>query len=330
MKEVAPDWLSLLFCFVRELTMTIAVFGSINMDIIAYSARLPKPGETIHGTGYKTGLGGKGANQAAAVARLGAAVAMIGRVGMDGFGQAAFGELAGYGVNGQHILRDHDNPTGIAVISVGEGGENVITIVAGANMKIDLGDVARAEVPLSGAKVLLLQLEVPDAAGLAAAAMVRKAGGTVILDPAPVPAGGIAPEFWHAADVLTPNETETAALTGVLPTMPDEGLIAARALTERGVGTAIVKLGARGVVYKRGAEEGFVPAFEVIAIDTVAAGDCFNGGLAVALAEGRSLPDAIRFASACGGLATTKKGAAAAAPSRAEVENLLRTGKANT
>ena len=307
--------------------MTIAVFGSINMDIIAYSERLPKPGETIHGTGYKTGLGGKGANQAAAVARLGAAVAMIGRVGQDGFGDSAVAELVGYGVAGDHIFRDSENATGIALISVGEGGENVITIVAGANMKLDLSDVERADRALASAKVLLLQLEVPDAASLAAAALVRRAGGIVILDPAPAPPAGIAKEFWHEADVLTPNETETAALTGLLPRSPDEGLAAARAIVERVIGTAIVKLGARGVCYARGGDEGFVPSFEVDAIDPVAAGDCFNGGLAVALSEGRSIAEAIRFAAACGGLATTKKGAAAAAPSRADVEQLLRTGR---
>ena len=307
--------------------MAIAVFGSINMDIIAYSTRLPKPGETIHGTAYKTGLGGKGANQAAAVARLGAPVAMIGRVGRDGFGDAAVAELASYRVADTHILRDEANATGIAMISVGESGENVITIVGGANLKLDVGDVERAAVPLQAARVLLLQLEVPNVASLAAAAIVRKAGGLVILDPAPVPPDGIVLEFWQAADVLTPNETETAALTGLLPTSPDEGLAAARALVERGAGTAIVKLGARGVVFKRGTDEGFIQAFEVAAIDTVAAGDCFNGGLAVALSEGQALPDAVRFAAACGGLATTRMGAAAAAPSRAEVETLLRTGR---
>ncbi|MBK1869057.1 ribokinase [Aestuariivirga sp. YIM B02566] len=303
--------------------MTVAIFGSINMDVIAYLDRLPKPGETLHGSGYKMGLGGKGANQAVAARKLGSEVRFIGRTGADSFGDAARAELTSYDVDLTHIRRDEGSATGIAIIKVGEGGQNMITVIAGANGAVDQSDAQAAKADLEQARVLLLQLEVPLKGALAAAKIVRGKGGTVILDPAPAPKEPFSADIIAAVDVVTPNESETAGLLGWQPATPDDALRAARELKSKGFRTALVKLGAKGVAFSGPTEEGFVPPFKVTAIDTVAAGDSFNGGLAVALDEGKSLAEAVRFAAASGALSTTKKGASAAAPTRAEIDAFL-------
>jgi ribokinase len=303
--------------------MTVAVFGSINIDITAYLERLPKPGETLHGRRYQLGLGGKGANQAVAAAKLGSEVRFIARLGADEFAGAAERELASHGVDTALIRRDADGATGIAIINVGEGGENCISIVGGSNLAIDATDVARGRAALEAARVLLLQLEVPLGPSLAAARIVKTHGGTVILDPAPAPQRGLSAEVLQAIDILTPNESETATILGWTPSSLDDGLKAARQLRDRGVATAIVKLGARGVAVSSADAEGAIPAFKVKAIDTVAAGDSFNGGLAHALEQGKPLLEAVRYAAACGALSTTKYGASAAAPTAAEVEAFL-------
>ncbi|MFN0191507.1 MAG: ribokinase [Aestuariivirga sp.] len=303
--------------------MAVAVFGSIGMDITAYLERLPKPGETLAGTSYNWGLGGKGANQAVAATKLGSDVTFVCRLGVDDFAKAAFREITSYGVKADGIASDSDGATGLAIIYVGQGGQNAIAIVSGSNMRMDASDVARARPALEKADVLLLQLEVPLAASLEAAKIVRSHGGRVVLDPAPVPKDGLPKDVWRHADIATPNEVETAALIGWQPTTLDEALKAASELRGQGLGTAIVKLGAKGLAYASAETEGTIEPFKVNAIDTVAAGDCFNGGLAHALESGMPLAQALRFASACGALSTTKKGAASAAPTKAEVEKFL-------
>ena len=238
--------------------MTVAVFGSINMDITAYMERLPKPGETLHGQRYKLGLGGKGANQAVAACKLGSDVRFIARIGADDFAGAVARELASYGVDTALLRRDAGGATGIAIINVGEGGENCITVIGGSNLAVDASDVARGRPALEAAHVLLLQLEVPLAASLAAARIVKARGGTVILDPAPAPKQGLSADALQAIDILTPNESETAAILGWTPSSLDDGLKAARQLRARGVATAIVKLGARGVAVASSGAEGIV------------------------------------------------------------------------
>jgi ribokinase len=304
--------------------MAVAVFGSINMDITAYLERLPAPGETLHGRSYKLGLGGKGANQAVAARRLGSDVHFIARLGADDFAEAAARELSSYGVATDLILRDHDGATGIAIINVGEGGQNTISLIGGSNLRMDQSDVARGRDHLAAARVLLLQLEVPLAAGLAAAAIVRAGGGIVVLDPAPAPKGGLSPDVLAAVDVVTPNEVEAGLILGWQPASLDDGLKAARDLRARGVATAIVKLGARGLAVASAGGEGLVPSFKVEAIDTVAAGDTFNGSLAHALEQGMDLMAAARFAAASAAISVTRRGAAAAAPNKAEVEAFLK------
>jgi ribokinase len=305
--------------------MTVTVFGSINMDVTAYAERIPAIGETLHGTAYKTGLGGKGANQAVAAARLGIETAFVGRVGGDSFADAVAKEIAGYGVDASLLLRDSAAATGIAVIGVDAKGQNVIWVIAGANARLDSSDVERASTRLKSSKVLLLQVEVPLRASLTAATVTRAGGGTVVFDPAPVPPGGLPTETYAAVDIITPNEVETGMLLGQTPKTADDALAAARALRTRGTKSAIVKMGALGAAYSSPDGEAVVPAFKVQAIDTVAAGDCFNGGLAVGLARGLPLADAVRLASATGALATTRQGSAQAAPSLAAVEALLKS-----
>ncbi|MCQ8241217.1 ribokinase [Rhizosaccharibacter radicis] len=302
-------------------------FGSVNADIVAYGDRLPRPGETVHAGRYNIGLGGKGANQAAAAGRLaagnGVTAALGGRIGDDPFGKLVRERLEGFGVDLSGLLLDEANPTGIALIGVDAAAENSITVVGAANMAVGEDDVARLADPLDRAAVLLLQLEIPVGAAVAAARRTRAAGGTVVLDPAPVPAGGVPDALLALADLVTPNETEAERLVGLRPTTPEEAARAALLLRERGAGGAIVKLGARGVFFSFRGEEGFVPPFEVRSVDSVAAGDSFNAGLAVAIAAGKSPPDAVRYAAACGALATTRPGAADAAPFPEEVEALV-------
>lgn len=304
--------------------MTVAIFGSINTDVNAYLDRLPKPGETLHGTGYKIGLGGKGANQTVAARQLGSDVRFICRTGPDIFGDTAIKEISSYGVSTDLILCDPKGSTGLAIINVGGDGENAISLIAGSNMTLDESDVRRGADALRSSKVLLLQMEVPFAASMQAARVAREGGAMVVLDPAPAPKKPYEADVYRTVDVMTPNELETGSLVGWQPQNPEEGLKAAEELAARGLKIAIVKLGAKGVCVKGPEWSGHVPPFKVTPIDTVAAGDCFNGGLAHALEKGLALREAVRFAAACGALSTTKKGAAAAAPTLKEIEALMR------
>lgn len=306
--------------------MAVAVLGSINVDIAAYAERLPRPGETLHGSSYAVTLGGKGANQAVAAARLGSAVSLIGRIGRDGFGDTATAVLADAGIDASLVLADPQAATGIAIIGVDAKGENAITVIAGANLSLDGSDVERGRAALASARVIMLQLETPPSVSYIAADIAREEGARVIFDPAPAPYEGLGPDLYRRVDILTPNEIETEALVGFRPSNAEEGARACRLLLDRGVGTAVVKLGERGVCFMGPEGEGFVAPYRVKSIDSVAAGDCFNGGLAFALDRGRPMPEAVRFAAACGALATTRRGAAASAPCLGEVEELVARG----
>ncbi|NHN87056.1 ribokinase [Acetobacter conturbans] len=305
----------------------ILSFGSVNIDVTARGKRLPAPGETVHAESYAIGLGGKGANQAAAAGRLGAGCgvrsALVGRIGADAFGVQAREALRSFGVDLAGLREDPGAATGLALIGIDAAAENCITVVGGANLRVDGGDVRGSEALFGEASVLLLQLEVPVEAVLAAARRGREAGARVVLDPAPAPSSPLPDELWPLVDVVTPNETETAALCGVLPTTREEAARAAGLLMARGVGAAVVKMGSRGVWWQSSEGSGFVSPFPVTAVDTVAAGDCFNAGLAVALALGASLGEAVRVAAATGALAVTKRGAADAAPEWGAVQALL-------
>ena len=303
---------------------TIVVFGSINMDLVCSASRMPAPGETIHGTEFRTTPGGKGANQAVAAARLGATVRMVGRVGADSFGPTLIAGLQSNGVDVAGIQTDSDNSSGIATILLDAAKQNYIVAVYGANMACDDMQLDALDVALVGADALLLQLETPLPVTLAAANRARPMGALVIWDPAP--ARDLPSEVFKASDVMTPNQIEAELLTSVRVTDAASAEAAADELLKRGVGTAVVKLGAAGAYYASESARGLVQPFEVEAVDTIAAGDAFGGALGVALARGQSVEDAIRYGCAAGALAVTKSGAQEAMPIHDEVAELLTVG----
>ena len=299
----------------------IAVVGSLNMDLIVRSPWLPQAGETIIGSEFQTLPGGKGSNQAVAAARLGGQVAMVGRVGNDGFGATLLETLREAGVNHDYVLMDEQHPSGVALITVDDEGGNTIVVASGANMALTPEDVEQAEDIISAARVLLLQLEIPLPAVQRAAEIASANGVTVILNPAP--ARPIPDEIMQPVDILAPNESETMLLTGAPVTDDAEIISAAAALREVGPETVILTLGARGALLSTAEYSSRLPSFSVNVVDTTAAGDAFLGGLAVALAEGCPLPDAVRWGNAAGALATTRPGAQPSLPHRHEVEALL-------
>jgi len=312
--------------------MTVAVFGSINMDLVARTPRLPAPAETIIGHDFFTAPGGKGANQSVAAARLGVPTRLFGRVGNDSFGQELLGHLNDVGVETAAIFVDADVSSGVAIIAVDDQAQNNIIVIPGANGRVDRSDVERLEKHLDDIEVLLLQLEVPLEQVTAAARLARQKGVTVILDPAP--AQTLPPDLYRLVDIITPNEVEVAHLVGFPVKTTEEAQRAAEVLLERGVTTAIIKMGALGVFYAiqsdAGREEAFVSAFKVPAVDTVAAGDAFNGGLAAALVEGYALPRAVVWGAVAGALSTTKAGAQPSLPTRTEFDTFLQQNPEQT
>ncbi len=298
----------------------VVVVGSANTDMTARVARLPKPGETVLGTGFESLPGGKGANQAVAAARLGAVVTLIACVGADGLGDEMVLGLEAEGIDTRHVVRDPDAPTGVALITVDEAtGENVIVVASGANAKLSVGLIDMAEDAIRDADVVICQLESPLETVMAALRLARQAGKTTILNPAP--AQVLSDELLSLVSVLTPNETEAALLAGNAAVTPEA---AAKTLRARGIGQVAVTLGAAGVLLAASDGETCVPGRAVAqAVDTTAAGDCFTGALAVALGEGKSLGEAAAFANAAAALSVTKNGAQPSLPFRFEVEEFL-------
>ncbi|MEU7277760.1 ribokinase [Streptomyces sp. NPDC045431] len=291
----------------------IAVLGSTNMDLVAYVHRAPKLGETVTGREFRTIPGGKGANQAVAAARAGARVSMIGAVGSDDFGTRLRAELDGAGVATER-LRTVEGPSGTAHIVVDDDGDNAIIVIPGANGTVT--SLSPGDEPLiATADSLLLQLELPLSAVIAGAEAARRHGVRTVLTPAP--AQPLPPELLAATDLLVPNEHEAAALTGVAdPHAAAEQLL-------RYVPEVVVTLGSSGSLYAaRGARPVTVPAPRVRAVDTTAAGDTFTGALAVALGEGRPVPDALAWASAAAALSVQRPGASSSMPYRSEIDAL--------
>jgi ribokinase len=305
------------------MTASVVVVGSLNMDLIIRAPRIPRPGETLLGGTFHTAPGGKGANQAVAAGRLGGRVSMVGRVGADDFGPALRAELAAAGVDHRHVSEDPDAATGVALIVVDDAGENSIVVASGANMRLTAEDVQGCTEVIAAADVLLLQLECPLRAIQKAIETARSHGVTVVLNPAP--ARKLPAEVLRGIDVLIPNESETALLTGRAPQSDAEFKQAARQLLAQGVGIVVLTLGGRGAMLATPRDATLVPAFPVSPVDTTAAGDAFVGGFAVALGEGKSLPEAVRWGNAAGALATTRLGAQPSLPGREEVEGLLRS-----
>lgn len=301
----------------------VIVFGSLNMDLVAKTPRLPVRSETLLGKDFFTAPGGKGANQAVAVARLGVPTYMVGRVGKDSFGLELLASLQADGIQTENVLVDETTGSGVAVIAVDDAGDNQIIIIAGANGRVNQEDVERLILLFPETAALLLQLEIPLPSVFSAAQAAQQFGCPVILDPAPA-CLDFPSELYSLIDIITPNEIEASQLVGFPVNDPEAAAEAAATLCQRGVGTAIVKLGAQGVFCKTSQESFFVPAFPVETVDTVAAGDAFNGGLAVAMAQGHSLREAISWGAAAGALSTTKAGAQPSLPDRDTLEAFLK------
>jgi ribokinase len=310
----------------------IVVIGSINMDLVCRCARMPDLGETVTGSDLLTIPGGKGANQAVAAARIagpGDEVHMVGRVGEDDFGQRLLIGLREHGVKTEHVTVTEGVSTGCALILVDKAGENSIVLSPGANARLTVDDVDAAADLIAGASVVVLQLEVPAETVARAVAVARRSGAKVLLDPAPVPANGL-PRALYGVDVLTPNQTEAEALLAARPTMGRMRRTKAvdarqlgEELLERGPGAVVLKLGKKGAMRVGSEEIEHVKGLKVAVVDTTAAGDAFNGALAVALAEGMEMGRAVRFANAAGAKACEKFGAQPALPTRMEVEGLM-------
>ena len=302
---------------------TIVVVGSLNMDFVVGVDRLPGPGETVLGRDFQMIPGGKGANQACAAARLTAGsvqVRMVGRVGYDTFGDHLKASLsaAGVDVSAVHATRSH--ATGVALIPVDSAGQNSIVVAPGANHALLASET---EAVMRGARLTLFQLESPLDTVMAALKIARQEGARTILDPAPAQA--LPAELLANVDILTPNESEASLLIRLPPQRiaPGDAPQLARSLRQLGPKAVVLKLGDQGCFYFDGQTELRSPAFPVTARDATAAGDVFNAGLAVALAEDRPIAEALRFANAAAAISVTRMGAQASVPSRAEVEQFL-------
>lgn len=297
--------------------MSIVVVGSLNMDLIVRVPRHPVPGETLLGSDYETHPGGKGANQAVAAARMGGKVRMIGRVGQDAFGTQLRQGLRHAGINVHAILPVH-GPTGVAFIAVSDAGQNTIIVSPGANTQLYPENLSVAE--FEGAKVVVLQLEIPVKTVVRAAQLAREVGATVVLNAAP--ASPLSPQKLALMDVLVVNETEAEALANQKPDSPEAALEVAHSLQQH-VPKVIITLGAQGAVWVEAGSSGYQPAFPVESVDSTGAGDAFIGALAVALAEGQPLAQAVRLGAAAGAMATTVVGAQPSLPRRDSLKRWL-------
>ena len=304
---------------------SIVVVGSSNTDMIIRVPRIPRAGETLLGGEFFTAAGGKGANQAVGAARAGGKVAFIARVGRDAFGDQAIAGLRRDGVDVRYVFRDKRAASGVALIFVAKDGENSIAVAGGANAKLSPADVKKASSVIGSAALLVAQLETPLATVAAAAQAAVKARVPVILNPAP--ARPLANSLLKLISVLTPNETEAELLTGIKVTDDAAAAKACSTLRSRGVRTVILTLGQRGAFLADADGQRLVPGFKVKPVDSTAAGDIFNGALSVALAEGKTVLDAVRFANAAAALSVTRPGAQPSAPSRADIEKFLRNGR---
>jgi len=300
----------------------LLVIGSTNTDMVVETPALPAPGQTVLGGAFRMTPGGKGANQAVAAARAGGGVTFITAVGDDGFGAESVARFAREGIDTRYIVTCAGVPSGVALIMVDAKGENLIAVAPGANARLLPEHLAAAEDAFRAASFLILQLEIPPESVLWAARRAAEAGATVLLNPAPMPPDGLPDELLRCVDILTPNEGELRALA------PKAGSLneAAACVLDCGPKIVVVTRGKHGATAFTPDVKIDIPAAAVTPVDTVGAGDCFSACLAVALAEGHSLADSLRFAVTAAGLSTTRPGAQASMPAREEIEDCLNRG----
>jgi len=299
----------------------VVVVGSSNTDMVTKLERLPIPGETLIAKSFIIAAGGKGANQAVATARLGGEVTFVARVGTDIFGEQAVQNFQKEGIITDFIVKDNENPSGVALIFVDQEGENCIAVASGANSKLSPEDVTAAKEKIKDAKVLLLQLETPLETVRYAARLASEAGAKVILNPAP--ARELDGALLNLITILTPNEPETELLTGVKVEDEKSAREAAEILRKKGVANLIITMGTKGSFLVTEEQAILIPTKKVKAVDTTAAGDAFNGALAYAIAEQKPLEEAIRFANLTGAFSATKLGAQPSMPTLDELHQFM-------
>lgn len=302
----------------------IVVVGSVNLDLVCIGKKIPAPGETVWGQQFQTFHGGKGANQAVAVGRLGYPVSMVGKVGSDDFGARLRQGLRSAHVDVRSVSTAKDTASGVALITVDGKGQNSITVIPGANGELRPRDLEKSMAHLRTAGMILAQLEIPMETVEALCGIATRLQIPLMLDPAP--ARAISRKLLRSVTYLTPNETETCTLCGLMPDQLTAATVAgcAERLQQEGAANVVIKMGKQGafIASAHGLRR-MVPAFKVKAVDSTAAGDAFNGALAVALMRGFSLEDAVRFAAAAGAMSATRAGAQTSMPTAREVAHLL-------
>ncbi len=301
----------------------IVVVGSSNTDMIIKMSRIPKPGETVIGGEFSIAPGGKGANQAVSAARAGGNVVFIARVGEDMFGEQSVRGFVQDGINTENIIRDKKAPSGVALIFVDREGENSIAVASGANANLSPADIDASRDVIASASIILMQLEIPIETVKAVVEIAREHEAKVILNPAPAQPLGV--DILRHISIITPNESEAELLTGIKVEDEQDAEEAANVFLAKGIQAVLITLGARGVYVADSDFKGIIPGFSVQAEDTTAAGDVFNGVLAVLLAENKSLIDAVRFSNAAAALSATKLGAQTSAPYCEEIEKFIKT-----
>lgn len=296
----------------------ICVVGAANMDLISYVPRLPRMGETLHGSRFHMGFGGKGANQAVMAAKLGARVSMVSKLGRDVFGENTLENFRSYDIDCTHVLFTDAAFSGVAPIAVDEQGNNSIIIVTGANDLLSIEDIEAARPTITAAQILVCQLETPLDTTLAALRIARQEGVKTIFNPAPGRAG-LPEELFPLSDILCPNESETELITGLPVGSIEEAVSAARALLAKGAGTVILTLGERGSLLVSEGKTEHIPARKVKTLDSTGAGDAFIGSLAYFVAAGKALPEAIRRANGIAAISVQASGTQSSFPNAADL-----------
>jgi ribokinase len=300
----------------------IVVIGSINTDMVVQSAHIPAPGETILGSSFFITGGGKGANQAVAVAKLGGYAYMVGKVGSDVFGEQAILNLQHENVDTNFVHADPDHPSGVALIAVADNGENSIIVAPGANSALTEEDVMQAEQAIIQCDCIMFQLEIPLNTVAAAINLAKKHNKKVILNPAP--AAMLNDKILQQVDIIIPNQSETFFMTAIEVNTVEDAEKAVVWFHDKGIETVIITLAEQGCYVSDTYFKGLVKGYKIDkVVDTVAAGDTFCGALAVALSEGRAIVDAARFANIAAALSVTKKGAQASIPLRTETDSIF-------
>ena len=296
----------------------ICVVGAANMDLISYVRRLPKMGETLHGSRFHMGFGGKGANQAVMAAKLGAQVSMVAKLGRDLFGDNTYENFRSYGIDCAHVLFTAEAFSGVAPIAVDEQGNNSIIIVTGANDLLSAEDIEAARPAIASARILVCQLETPLDTTIAALRIARQEKVKTIFNPAPGRAG-LPEELFPLSDIFCPNESETELITGLPVGSIEEATAAARALLDRGAGTVILTLGERGSLLVSDGHAEHIPARKVKTLDSTGAGDAFIGSLAYFVAGGKALPEAVRRANEIAAISVQASGTQSSFPGAADL-----------